>query len=496
MNEESCIQESYESKLADILHLFEESPTAYHAAWQAEQHIEKISEVAGIQLHAVTDVLGFKASPHSLISLRLGGSFFAMYVPKKFCSYKIWACHSDSPALKLHSVQAEEDAGMALVTSEPYGGISYESFLGRECSLAGALYYKAGSVKVSEKLFDLKRPLFINVPPALHLSRVASLAKVRSEAEYRMLMGLADNVENIKNMGGSSEGAALLASAEAWKPFEEPAMNSARPADERSGGGGLSPEILLSCLAENTGIRKEDILSVDANFYPVEKPRVIGLGESLLAARGLDNLGMSFTGLLGFGDALKEITKQAATKKTETEQPLLVYALFNHEEVGSRSNEGAASALLKDLMEAAFRGAGHDRDVYLAAKFNSLIASADMAHGLHPNYPSLHGKKRRPHLGAGMVIKKTPNLEYVSSAAAEAKMKAIFQQHNIPYSLYAPKPGSRSGSTIGPILASLLGCQTVDIGFAMLSMHSARELAACKDIGYARLAAQAFFGSL
>jgi aspartyl aminopeptidase len=158
-----------------------------------------------------------------------------------------------------------------------------------------------------------------------------------------------------------------------------------------------------------------------------------------------------------------------------------VVALYDHEEVGSQSAEGAGSAFLWGLLERLVRATGGSAEDVHRALAHSLFVSADMAHGVHPNYADLHEPQHAPKLGGGPVIKINTNQRYATNAATALRFERAARAAQVPVQRFVMRSDLPCGSTIGPITAARLGVATVDVGNPMLSMHSIRELASSQD---------------
>ena len=158
-----------------------------------------------------------------------------------------------------------------------------------------------------------------------------------------------------------------------------------------------------------------------------------------------------------------------------------IAALFDHEEVGSDSAYGAASALLPRVMERITRRAGASFETHAQALARSSCLSADMAHAVHPNYESRHEPRHKPQINGGPVLKRNVQQRYATSARTGALFTELCRDLELPVQEYVNRTDLPCGSTIGPITSTLLGIPTADIGNAMLSMHSTREMAGSED---------------
>jgi len=180
-----------------------------------------------------------------------------------------------------------------------------------------------------------------------------------------------------------------------------------------------------------------------------------------------------------------------ATKKSlENEENVLVTALFDNEEVGSESAQGAAAPILGELIH---RLTGTDEELYDIAVHKSFFVSADMAHGVHPNYSEKHDPNHKPKLHGGLVVKANANQRYASVAPTAFFIKELARRNDIPVQDFVVRNDSLCGSTIGPIVSAKLGIRTVDVGLPQLSMHSLRETCGVSDVTYGIQLLTAFF---
>jgi aspartyl aminopeptidase len=211
-----------------------------------------------------------------------------------------------------------------------------------------------------------------------------------------------------------------------------------------------------------------NLLSYDLFLVPTEAPQTLGLNKEWIASYRIDNLTSvhaALSALLSYEDS--EIL------------PFLFFA--DHEEIGSKSWEGAGSSFLNDILSRLQSSFGFSEEEFLIFKKKSLCFSLDMAHALNPMHPSKHDPSERPMLGKGLTLKYSADLKYASSGLTIAKAISIAKKANIPLQHFTPRADMPCGSTIGPIFTSSSGIQTVDLGCPQFSMHSIRELVAVKD---------------
>jgi aspartyl aminopeptidase len=200
---------------------------------------------------------------------------------------------------------------------------------------------------------------------------------------------------------------------------------------------------------------------------------VVGRDDELIGSGRLDNLASCWAAI----EALVDVAGSAG------EGPVPVVCLFDHEEVGSTSDRGAASSLLPTLLERWVLARGGDREALHRALARSACLSADMAHATHPNYADRHDPEHRVALNGGPVLKVNANVRYATDAPGIALVALAAEQAKVPLQRFAMRSDLPCGSTIGPITAARLGVTTVDVGMAQLAMHAAREHAGSHDPG-------------
>ncbi|MDD6491364.1 MAG: M18 family aminopeptidase [Firmicutes bacterium] len=367
--------------------------------------------------------------------LEAGGSYFvghgdsamaAFRIPEgEIKGFHIVATHCDSPTFKLKSNPeiSVEDRYLKLNT-EGYGGMIYSTWFDRCLSVAGRVVYQKGE-KLESANVNIDEDLLVIPSLAIHMNREANKGmEFNPQTDLLPLMGTA-----------ASKGS------------------------------------LMKKLSKLVKVDEEDILGTDLFLYVREKGKLAGdEGEFLISPR-LDDLECVYASL----EALLETTpKDYCT----------IGVVFNHEEVGSHTGQGAASTFLKDTMERigeSFRKTG---SAYLCLLADSFMISADNAHALHPNHPEKSDPTNKPVLNGGVVIKHHGGQKYTTDAYSEAVMKSICKEAMVPFQDYHNRSDIAGGSTLGNISAAQVSIPTVDIGLAQLAMHSAVETAGSRDVEY------------
>ncbi len=346
-------------------------------------------------------------------------------------SFRVIGAHTDSPNLRVKQHPDRVVAGWQMVALEPYGGAWLNSWLDRDLGVSGRLSVRDGD-EVAHLLVRVDAPI-LRVPQlAIHL------------AEDRRSLTL-DPQRHVNAV---------------W-------------------GAGDTPGSFLHFVATHAGLDPAHVLGADLMTHDLTPSRLSGAEEEFVSAPRLDNQTSCYAGL-------------HALLAAEPRRCLPVLALFDHEEVGSTSDHGAQSELLLTVLERIVLAAGGNREDFLRRLAGSMVASADMAHATHPNYPERHEPGHLIEMNGGPVLKVQPNLRYVTDSRGAAAFALACQQAGVGLQRYEHRADLPCGSTIGPLTAARTGIPTVDVGAPQLAMHSAREFMGADDVGAYAAALQAF----
>ena len=352
--------------------------------------------------------------------------------------FRIIGAHTDSPNLRVKQHPDRLVAGWRVVALEPYGGAWLNSWLDRDLGISGRLSLRPAGpgAGLSHRLVRIDDPL-LRVPQlAIHLAEDRASLRLDPQRHVNAVWGVGD-----------------------------------------------TPGAFLSYVAGRTGVAAADVLAADLMTHDLTPSTVIGADASLLSAPRLDNLASCYAGM----EALLALEPATAPSGF-----LPVLALFDHEEVGSTSDHGAQSNLLGTVLERIVLAAGGSREDFLRRLPVSLLASADMAHATHPNYPERHEPSHLIEVNGGPVLKVHPNLRYATDGRTAAAFELACRQAGVPLQRYEHRADLPCGSTIGPMASARTGIPTVDVGAAQLAMHSARELMGAHDVAAYSAALQAF----
>lgn len=356
-----------------------------------------------------------------------GSSIIAFDAPKKRNGFMIVAAHSDSPAFKLKA-SAERMGAYSRLDVERYGGMIYSTWFDRPLSLAGRLLVKTDN-GIRKVLTNLDKDAFVIPSVAIHLNR-----SVNDGYKYNPAVDLL-------------------------------------PLSGLSGGKGI-----MEAVADSAGVCREDILGHDLFIYNRDEGKTLGKDGELILSPRLDDLACVFLALEAF-------------LESEATDSVRMLAVFDNEEVGSETKEGAASSFFSDTVEMI---SGERRGEMLK---NSMMLSADNAHAEHPNHPELSDAQNSPKLGGGVVIKYNANHRYATDGVSEALFRSICEKRGVKLQSYANRADIPGGSTLGSIANTRVGLPTVDIGLAQLGMHSACETAGVADLSEMLSAMTGFYSS-
>ncbi|HAM44243.1 MAG TPA: M18 family aminopeptidase [Propionibacteriaceae bacterium] len=240
---------------------------------------------------------------------------------------------------------------------------------------------------------------------------------------------------------------------------------------------------VLAALAATLEVSRDDIDGFDLFAAVSETPAVIGVAKEFLASARLDNLSSVHAGL----------TAMLAAKPSDQVQ---VLACFDHEEIGSDSRSGAAGPFLEDVLRRLAASLGWTGDAFHQAMAASFMISADAGHSIHPNYPGLHDPDHQPVLNAGPLLKVNANQRYTTEGPGTARWQRICRAAGVPTQSFVSNNSVPCGSTIGPLSATRLGIESIDVGVPLLSMHSARELCGVQDAAWLTQALTGFYAGL
>lgn len=354
-------------------------------------------------------------------------------------AFHIAAAHTDYPCLRVKPNPEMSDKNYLKINIEPYGGLIRNTWLDRPLSIAGKVALKSDSIfKPETRLVDFRRPV-VTVPGlAIHMNR---------------------EVNKGVEINPQTELLPLLATMEE----------------------GLNKDsFFMDFLAKELGVETSSILDFDLYIYNAEAGCKIGMKEDFISAPRLDNLTSCAACLNGIVNQSKE-------------DQINVIALFDNEEIGSRTKQGADSVNTNVLLEKIYAALGKDSVSLYSAVMNSFMISIDVAHGYHPNYGGKNDPTNVTQLNEGVILKLNSNQRYATDTEAVASIQQLCESYDIPYQKFVNRSDVAGGGTLGSLTSSWLPMKTVDMGVGLLSMHSARELMGMKDQDSLNRLVTAFF---
>jgi aspartyl aminopeptidase len=368
--------------------------------------------------------------------VRRGGSIVAWRRgPGPIEQFRLMGAHTDSPNLRIKPRPDHRSAGFRQLGVEVYGGVLLNSWLDRDLGLSGRLSVSRDG-RIDEVLFRVDRPVLRLPQLAIHLDR---------DVNERGLV--LNRQQHLSPLWGMADGADFRA-----------------------------------FVADTAGVEASAVIAWDAMCHDLTPPTLAGVSEEFVSAPRIDNQ-------LSCHAAVTAL----AASSCPSPGVAIGFVLFDHEEVGSTTDRGAAGAFLGNVLEQVALASGADRATYLAALSKSICVSADCAHGTHPNYPERHEPDHWVALNGGPVIKLNTSARYATESTTAAVFVRACEQAGVPTQWFVTRSDLACGSTIGPLTAAQLGIATVDVGVAQLAMHSCREIAGSYDPGWFIAALEAFF---
>ncbi len=367
---------------------------------------------------------------------RNGSSLIAFRVPKQLAGgFMMAAAHSDSPTFKIKETAEKASAGHYIqLSTEKYGGMIMSTWLDRPLSVAGRVLVREGD-KLVTRLVCVDQDLLVIPNVAIHMDRTVNDGKKYNAA-----------VDTLPLLGGMD------------------AKDSFR-----------------AIVAKSAGVEPDAIVGEDLFLCCRQKGTVVGAGGEYVHAPRLDDVECAFGCMTGFLQA-------------EESGSVPVCCVFDNEEVGSSTKQGAASALLRDVLRRIASGMGQDEEDFQTMLAQSFLVSADNAHAQHPNHPEYADAGNCPYMNEGIVIKYNANQRYTTDGVSDAIFRTVCAESGVPVQVFANRSDLAGGGTLGSIANTMVPVNTVDIGLPQLAMHSAFETAGAKDLDYLADAMTVYFG--
>lgn len=413
-----------------LISFLDANPSPFHVI----AALGKMYEKAGFKRLSEKERFEIKRGENYYV-IRNNSSIIALKVPENdFKGFNITAAHSDSPTFKIKAnAEITVEKNFVKLNVEKYGGMLMAPWFDRPLGIAGRVMVKNGT-RLEEHLLHIDRDIIMMPNLAIHMNREAN------------------------------DGYKYNAQTDTQPIFAE-----------------LGSDITLyDIIAKELGISKEAILDTDLFLTNRVKGTIWGANNEFIAAGRLDDLQCVFAGA--------ESIIEAANKNN-----IAVHCVFDNEEVGSGTKQGAASTFLKDVLVRVNKALGGDDESYLQAVARSFMVSADNAHSVHPNYTEKADPCNRPVVNKGVVIKYNANQKYTTDAVSGAVFIDICAEADVPVQTFTNRSDVAGGSTLGNISNAQVSLNAVDIGMAQWAMHSPYESGGVKDTYYLEAAMKQFF---
>lgn len=422
----------FETVSKDMMHFIEKSPSCFHAV----ENLRGMLKEAGFEELAESESWKIQAGG-KYFTTRNGSSIIAFCIPAGASKgFMIAASHSDSPCFKLKEKHEMEVAGQYVkLNVEKYGGMIMAPWMDRPLSVAGRVVVEDGG-RFESRLVNIDRDLVLIPNLAIHMNRaVNDGVALNPQTDMLPLFGMAGEKDR-----------------------------------------------LMKLAAEQAGVSLEQVISSDLFLYNRMPGTIWGADNEFISCSRLDDLQCAYGTMKGLLSA-------------ENKTHVAMCAVFDNEEVGSGTKQGADSTMLSDVMERISQAMGQSREEYLISVANSFMVSADNGHALHPNYQDKSDVDNRPYLNGGIVIKHSANQKYTTDGISAGLFKAVCRKAEVPFQTFVNRSDILGGSTLGNISNAHVSLNTVDIGLPQLAMHSPYETCGVKDTAYLLSAMETYFGS-
>ena len=417
-----------------LLSFLDASPVNF---WAVKNLAEELTR-KGYRRIDPTEALGEVKCGDRFFVTKNDSSIYAFQIgskPLAESGFHLICAHCDSPTFRIKpNAEMDMEGGIVKLNTEVYGGPIMSTWFDRPLTLAGRVIVKSEDVMQPQTLLlHIKRPLLQISNLAIHFNRqVNDGVKLSKQKDMLPLLGQITNTLE---------------------------------------AGNLLMNVILEELNKERPVSKEDILDFDLYLADATPACTYGVHNEMISSGRLDDLSMCFAGL----EAL------LAAKDSDTTQ---VLAIFDNEETGSQTKQGAASPFLAFMLKRIALAQSNTEEAYYQAVERAFMISADNAHAWHPNYPEKYDPTNHPVLGGGPAIKFNAAQKYASDAVSAAIFAGICQKAGVPCQKFVNHSDVAGGSTLGNILASSIPLKGVDMGNAILAMHSCRETGSTKDHEY------------
>lgn len=452
--------EKNENLAENLLEFIKKSPSCFHAV----KNISEILKENGFSELSESEKWNLEKGKKYFVTRNLS-SVIAFTVSNsdektENSPFMICASHSDSPSFKIKENPEIKSGGCVVLNVEKYGGMLIAPWLDRPLSVAGRVVAKSER-GLKQILVDIDKNLLMIPNLAIHMDRDANNGhKFDVQSEIRPVLSLNENAD------------------------------------------------LMKIVAENAKVDEKDILSADLFLYNRSEPCIWGAENEFISSSKLDDLECAFSTLQGFldstnpdstnCDSMNPDSADCDSEKIGSEKfgdSIKVYCVFDNEEVGSQTRQGAASTFLSDTLSRINFALGSDEEDLKIRLSKSFMVSADNAHALHPNYVSVADPVNRPKINGGVVIKFNAAQKYTSDSVSAGFFKSVCAQAGVPFQVFTNNSNVAGGSTLGNISQTQVSVPCVDIGLAQWAMHSPYETAGKYDVDFMARAVKQFYQS-
>lgn len=371
-------------------------------------------------------------------------SIFAFEIGKKSNAengFKIITAHSDSPSFRIKpNPEMVTEGGVVKLNTEVYGGPILYTWFDRPLSVSGRVMLRGDNpLHPITKLLLVERPIMVIPHLPIHFNRAVNEGNPLSKQKDML-----------------------------------PVIGAITEEAERG-------NMLINLISSELGVNKEDIIDFDLTLYPTQKAQFVGIHNEFICSGRIDDLSMAHAGLYAF-------------LNTNNENSINVLAIFDNEETGSGTKQGAASPVLTDILRRIVNNLTRDdKETFYCAANNSFMISADNGHAFHPNYPEKYDPTNHPIIGKGPVIKINANCKYMTDAYSSAVFSELCKKADVPVQYFVNHSDVAGGSTLGNILTSQIAIKGVDVGNPLWAMHSCCETASVADQYYMIQAFKEFY---
>lgn len=402
------------------------SVSPFHAVKNAEDKLEN----SGFRRLMADDIWNLERGGRYFVNV-YGSTLFAFTIGENFKSgngLRLAAAHTDWPCLRIKPNPEVIKNDYAALNIEVYGGPILNSWLDRPLSIAGRVTIAGDNEFSPKEMFvDFKRSILTIPNVAIHLNREVNKGiELNKQNDLLPVIGMIEEQLDRDNY-------------------------------------------FINMLSEELKVRPEDIIFFDLYVYNNDGCQLLGMNSDFISSPRLDNV-------TGIESCINGILS------SDNPDSINISILFDNEEIGSRTKQGAGSVITGIIIERIMNSLGISRDEYLSLLFKSMMLSVDVAHGMHPHHPEKYDVTSKALLNHGVAIKTNSNQSYATDGNVVGTVKEICENNGIPYQVLANRSDIAGGSTLGSIASAFTAIQTVDIGVPILAMHSARELMGAKDM--------------